>query len=81
MDWIGDFIIEEKYVEGCLFIFIVICMSGKLVLVIDGLFVEIKEFIGGYFIVKVNLLDEVKEMVKGFLDFDLDGIVEIREVL
>ncbi len=81
MDWIGDLTTEEKYVEGRPLIPTATRMSGKSALVTDGPFVETKELIGGYFIVKANSLDEVKEMAKGFPDFDLDGTVEIREVL
>lgn len=81
MDWIGELTAQDKYVEGRPLIPSATRMSGKSALVTDGPFVETKELIGGYFIVKANSLDEVKEMAKGFPDFDLDGTVEIREVM
>lgn len=48
----------------------------------DGPFVEAKELIGGYYTISANNVDEVVDMVsENYPDFDLGGIVEIREVM
>ena len=47
----------------------------------DGPFVESKELIGGYFSVKAKSFEEVIEIAQDYPDYDLDGTVEIREVM
>ncbi len=47
----------------------------------DGPFVESKELIGGYYTVAANTVEEVVEIAKDYPDYDLDGTVEIREVI
>lgn len=42
---------------------------------------EIKELVGGYYIVAANNMDEVQEIAQGFPDYDLGGTVEIREIM
>jgi len=43
---------------------------------------EIKEMIGGYFLVKAKDLEEVTRSVQeGFWEFDSGATVEIREVM
>ena len=56
-------------------------VSGPDRVVSDGPFVESKELIGGYYIVKANSVEEVQEIAKDYPDYDLDGCVEIREVV
>ena len=46
----------------------------------DGPFVEGKEIVGGYLIVKANHLQEATEMAKDCPIFEHDGIVEVREI-
>ncbi|MCH2196310.1 YciI family protein [Kordia sp.] len=41
---------------------------------------EIKEIIGGYYMVVANDFDAVQEIAQDFPDYDLGGTVEIREV-
>ena len=55
-------------------------LSGKEPVLTDGPFVEAKELVGGYCIIKAENFDEAAELAKGFPDFHLDGLVEIREV-
>ena len=43
-------------------------------------FVEGKEIIGGYLIVKANDLKEATEWAKGCPIFEHDGVVEVREI-
>ena len=54
---------------------------GKNRLVTDGPAVESKELIGGYYTVKANSMDEVIEIAQDYPDYDLDGTVEIKEVV
>lgn len=41
---------------------------------------EVKEIIGGYYLVVANDFDAVQEIAQDFPDYDLGGTVEIREV-
>lgn len=47
----------------------------------DGPFVESKELIGGFYIVKAENADAVVKIAEGYPDYDLGGTVEIREVM
>ncbi len=49
--------------------------------VTDGPYAESKEMVGGYFVVKAKDLAEATEMAKEYPDFDLGGVIEIREVI
>lgn len=42
---------------------------------------EVKELVGGYYIVKAKDLEAATEIAQGFPDYDLGSIVEIREVM
>ena len=56
-------------------------ISGLKKTVTDGPFLEGKELVGGYYIIHVKDYDQAVECAKGFPDFDLDGKVEVREVM
>ncbi|MDA9774445.1 YciI family protein [Saprospiraceae bacterium] len=56
-------------------------VSGPNRTVSDGPFGEGKELIGGYYIVKANSVEEVVEISQDYPDYDLDGTVEIREIV
>jgi hypothetical protein len=47
----------------------------------DGPFVESKELVGGYYTVAVDSYEEAAKVAEDYPDFDLDGTVEIREVV
>ena len=47
----------------------------------DGPFVESKELIGGYYTVAVDSFAEAAKVAQDYPDFDLDGTVEIREIV
>ncbi|NCT93150.1 MAG: transcription initiation protein [Chitinophagaceae bacterium] len=49
--------------------------------VTDGPFVESKEIVGGFFIVKAENLDAALEIAKGCPDLPLGGSVEVRDVV
>jgi hypothetical protein len=42
---------------------------------------EVKEIVGGYYIVEAKDFDAVEEIAQDFPDYDLGGTVEIREVM
>jgi len=56
-------------------------VSGPTRTVTDGPFVESKELIGGYYIIKARDYDHAVEIAQDFPDYDLDHSVEIREVM
>ncbi len=59
--------------------------AGKVVkpnnVVTNGAYVEIKELIGGYSIIKAASLDEAAEIAKGCPILAVGGNVEVREIL
>jgi len=42
---------------------------------------EVKEIVGGYYIVETTNFDAVQEIAQDFPDYDLGGTVEIREIM
>jgi len=42
---------------------------------------EVKELVGGYYIVNAKDFDAVQEIAQDFPDYDLGGTVEIREIM
>ena len=56
-------------------------VNGKQKLVTDGPFMEAKEAVGGYLIVKANSLDEATALSKGCPIFENDGKLEIRKIV
>jgi hypothetical protein len=55
-------------------------VNGKNKMVIDGPFMEAKETVGGYLIVKAGSLNEATEISKGCPILEHDGKVEIRQL-
>ena len=56
-------------------------ISGPERVVSDNIFVESKELIGGYYKIAVDSLEEAMKVAEDFPDYDLDGTVEIREIV
>ncbi len=42
---------------------------------------EVKEIVGGYYLVSARDFDHVQEIAQDFPDYDLNGTVEIREIM
>ncbi len=42
---------------------------------------EVKEIVGGYYIVKAQDFDAVEKIAEDYPDYDLGGTVEIREIM
>jgi len=81
MDWIGKMGAQGRYVGGN-----PLAPDGKMVkgrkpVITDGPFAEGKEAVGGYIIIKADSLKEASEMALGFPDFELEGTVEVREII
>jgi len=53
-------------------------VRGKAKTVIDGPYVEVKDFIQGYMIVEATDMDQALELAKGCPILEGDGTVEIR---
>ena len=47
---------------------------------IDGPFVEAKEIVGGYFIIRARDLNEAAQIARGCPIFENDGTVEVRPI-
>jgi hypothetical protein len=57
-------------------------VSGKNKSVTDGPYTEGKEVVGGYFVIKAKDYDEAVKITKDdYPDFDLNGSVQIRQVM
>ncbi|NNV55111.1 YciI family protein [Limnovirga soli] len=80
-DWIGNIAAQNKLAnsgnrleaDGR------VLKTGNIVT--DGPYVEIKEAIGGYIIVKANSLEEATELAKGCPILMVGGNVEIRTIV
>ena len=80
MDWIGGIAAQNKLTspgnrlgnEG------MVLKPNNVVT--DGPFIEIKEFIGGYTVVKTETMEEAVELAKGCPIFDFGGSVEVRDI-
>jgi hypothetical protein len=80
MDWIGSIAAQDKLssrgnrLES----------TGKVLkpgnVITDGPYMELKESVGGYSIVKADSLDEATELAKGCPALELGGMVEVREI-
>ena len=56
-------------------------MSGNDRIVTDGPFVEGKDLVGGFYIVQAKDFDGALKIAEGYPDYDLNGTVEVREVM
>lgn len=81
MDWIGGIAAQNKLANpgnrlGD---------EGKTVkpnnVITDGPYVEIKESIGGYIIVKADSIEEAAELAKGCPVLSIGGNVEVRDLI
>lgn len=56
-------------------------ITGSSRTVSDGPFAESKELIGGYYLVSAANVEAVIEIAQDYPDYDLEGKVEIREIV
>ncbi len=79
--WIGELSAKGRYVGGDPLVREGKTIQGKKPVVTDGPFAEGKELLGGYIIIKAESLQEATEMAFGFPDFEVEGSVEVREIM
>lgn len=79
-DWIGGIAAQGKFVGTNR-----LSSEGKTLkpnnIIADGPYAEIKEIIGGYFIVKALSLDEAMKLAEGCPILAIGGHVEVRKVI
>ena len=56
-------------------------VSGQDRTVTDLTSAEVKEIVGGYYLVEAKDFDQVQKIAQDFPDYDLGGTVEIREIM
>lgn len=79
--WINELREKDHYVGGEPLVSTGKTLQGKKPVVTDGPFAEGKELVAGYIIIKAESLEKATELAFGFPDFDIQGSVEVREVL
>lgn len=80
-DWINKLREQGRYKVGDPLMPVGRTIQGKKPVVTDGPFAEGKELVGGYFIISAESLEEATQMAFGFPDFEVQGSVEIREIM
>ena len=79
-DWIGGIAAQGKFVSTN-----ALGMEGKVIkannLITDGPYLEIKEMVGGYIIVKSENMEDAIKLSEGCPTLSYGGSVEIRDVL
>ena len=78
--WMDGLVADGKYVDGQ-----PLAMSGSVIKgsernLTDGPFVEGKDVINGYLLIKAKDLGEASELAKGCPILDIVGSVEVREI-
>ncbi len=56
-------------------------ITGKNRTVTDLTSAEVKEIVGGFYLIEAKDFDAVQEVAKDFPDYDLGNTVEIREIM
>jgi len=78
--WIEKLTNEKRYVAGEALLPGGKTVKGVKKTITDGPFTESKEVVGGFFIVHAKNLDEAATLAKDCPDYELGGIVEVREI-
>ncbi|MEO5996112.1 MAG: YciI family protein [Chitinophagaceae bacterium] len=80
-DWMGGLAAQDKLVSSGNRL----AKEGRVLkpdnVITNGPYVETKEAIGGYIIIKANSLDEAAELSKGCPVFTVKGNVEVRAIV
>lgn len=79
--WVEKLSGENRYVAGEALLPGGKTIKGSKKVVTDGPYAEGKEVVGGFFVVNAKDLNEATEMAKACPDYELGGIVEVREVM
>lgn len=56
-------------------------VKGKNKVVTDGPYIESKELVSGYYLIKADSLEEATELAKGCPVLRLGGVAEVREIM
>ena len=79
-DWIGGIAAQGKFVSTNQ-----LSYEGKVLkkdqLITDGPYVEIKEILGGYIILKADSIEEALKLAEGCPILDVGGNVEVRPIM
>jgi hypothetical protein len=78
--WIEKLTNEKRYVAGEALLPGGKTVKGVKKTITDGPFTESKEVVGGFFIVYAKNIDEAATLAKDCPDYELGGIVEVREI-
>lgn len=77
-DWVGGIAAQGKFANGGMRL----SMEGKVLkaggVITDGPFVEIKEKLGGFIVVKADTLEDATTLAHGCPALEIGGSVEIR---
>lgn len=80
-DWIGNIAAQNKLVDSGNRL----AWDGKVIksdsIVTNGPFVELKEAIGGYTIIRANSIEDATELSLGCPILHVGGSVEVREII
>lgn len=80
MQWVSSLQANGTYIAGE-----ALMPSGKTLhkgnLITDGPFVESKEIVGGFFIIRAASIEDATSIAQGSPDLPLGGSVEIRDVV
>jgi hypothetical protein len=80
-DWIQQLSTQGRYKGGDPLFPGGKTVQGKKPVVTDGPFAEGKELVGGYIILSAESIEEAAKLAFGFPDFEVQGSVEIREIM
>ena len=79
-DWIGGIAAQGKFVATN-----ALGMQGKVVkannVITDGPYIEVKEMVGGYILVKAEDMDDAVKLSEGCPTLAYGGTVEVRDVM
>ena len=78
--WLQKLTKQQRYVSGEALLPAVKKVVGPKKVVTDGPYAEGKEVVGGFFVVLAKDINEAVEMAKDSPDYEMGGIVEVREV-
>jgi hypothetical protein len=79
--WVEKLRNEKRYVSGEALLPGGKTVKGAKKTVTDGPFAESKEIVAGYFVLQAKNLDEAVLIAKDCPDYELGGVVEVREVM
>ncbi len=79
--WTQKMIQEGVFVDGKGLLSNTRTLTSKEGAAVDGPYLDIKESVGGYYIIQVETMEDAVKVARDYPDFDLSGGVEIRECM